>query len=219
MMRTAKKIAVLLPVVVISSVYAVLRHQQFQHAGHKRLLVLIFSLLLFCAWVAMGVYRRRQEGSFDLLVQSSYYVFVFSVLTLTGYFIFFNQVSAHGWWHRLLMRIHSGDGINLAALNFMNRRNVLTYDVVGNSFMLFPLGFYLPLLYRRINNFFTVTLTALLVSFSIELMQLATNFRIADINDVILNTAGASVGFIVFWLLRSLLGIWKQPASQEPLSG
>ena len=218
MMKIAKKIAVLLPVIIISSIYAVLRHQQFQHAGHKRLLVLVFSMLLFYGWVCMGVFRRRQEGIFEVLVQSSFYVFVFSVLTLTGYFIFFNQVSAHGWWHRVIMRIHSGDGINLDALNFMNRKNVLTYDVVGNSFMLFPLGIYLPLLYKRITNFFTVTFAALLASLSIELMQLATNFRIADINDVILNTAGAAAGFIVFWLLRMLFVKPIPPSQQQQLS-
>lgn len=217
-MRTARKITVLLPVVIISGMYAVLRHQQFQHGGHKRLLVLIFSMLLFYVWVGMGVFRRRQAGAFDVLVQSSFYVFVFSVLTLTGYFIFFNQVSAHGWWHRLIMRMHSGDGINLDALNFMNRKKVLTYDVVGNSCMLFPLGFYLPLLYNRVSNFFTVTFAALLVSLSIELMQLATNFRIADINDVILNTAGAAAGFIVFWMIRMLFVQSKQPSQQQQLS-
>lgn len=213
-----KKIAVVLPVVIISSVYAVMRHQQFQHAGHRRLAVLVFSMLLFYLWIGAGVYRRRQEGAFDMLVQSSFYIFVFSVLTLTGYFIFFNQVSAHGWWHRLIMRIHSGDGINLDALNFMNRRTVLTYDVVGNSFMLFPLGIYLPLLYKRITNFFTVTFAALLASLSIELMQLATNFRIADINDVILNTAGAAAGFIVFWFLRTLFVKQSSPSQQQQLS-
>ncbi len=217
-MGIARKIAVLLPVIIISSVYAVLRHQQFQHAGHKRLVVLIFSMLLFYGWVGLGVFRRRQEGAVDVLVQSSFYVFVFSVLTLTGYFIFFNQVSAHGWWHRLIMRIHSGDGINLDALNFLNRKNVLTYDVVGNFFMLFPLGVYLPLLYKRIINFFTVAFTALLVSLSIELMQLATNFRIADINDVILNSTGAAAGFIVFWLLRMLFVKSIQPSQQQQLS-
>lgn len=214
-MKTAKKIVVLLPVIVISIVYAVLRHQQFQHAGHKRLAVLVFSMLLFYIWVGAGVFRRRQEGGADILVQSSFYVFVFSVLTLTGYFIFFNQVSAHGWWQRLMGRIHSGYGINLNALDFMNRRNKLTYDVVGNSFMLFPLGIYLPLLYRRLNNFFKVVIAALLVSMAIELMQLATNFRVTDINDVILNTAGAAAGFIVFWLLRLLFVKPKQPLQQQ----
>jgi glycopeptide antibiotics resistance protein len=204
-MGMLRKIAVILPVVVISSIYAVLHQQQFQHAGHKRLAVLIFSLLLFYLWVMAGAIRRRQDSIFDMLVQASFYVFVFSVLTLTGYFIFFNQVTAHGWWHKLVMRVHSGDGINLKALDFMGRKNMLTYDVVGNFCMLFPLGFYLPLLYRRLNNFFLAVFTALLVSLCIELMQLATNFRISDINDVILNTAGAAAGFIVFWLINTLL--------------
>jgi glycopeptide antibiotics resistance protein len=217
-MGTLRKIVVVVPVVVLSSMYAVLHQQQFQHAGHKRLAVLIFSLLLFYCWVMAGAIRRRQDSIFDMLVQASFYVFVFSVLTLTGYFIFFNQVTAHGWWHKLVMRVHSGDGINLKALDFMSRKNMLTYDVVGNFFMLFPLGFYLPLLYRKLKNFFLVIFAALLVSLCIELMQLATNFRISDVNDVILNTTGAAAGFIVFWLLRTLFVRPFQPSRQQQFS-
>lgn len=206
----------MLPALVIGCGYTGIHYfHQFQHAGSRRLLALFFSLLLFYVWVLIGVIRRRQDTLFSMLVQASFYVFVFSVLTLTGYFIFFNQVSAHGWWLRIIERIDTRDGVNLKPFLFLKGRNILSYEVVGNFIMLFPLGIYLPLLYSRIKNFFTVTLTAMLVSLSIELMQLATNFRIADIDDVILNTAGASAGFVVYLLIHALLVkpflISKQP--------
>ena len=89
---------------------------------------------------------------------------------------------------------------------FLKARHLFTYDVVGNFFMLLPLGIYLPLMYRHLKNFFTVTFVAMLVSVSIELMQLSTNFRVTDIDDVVLNTAGAACGFILYFLIQALVG-------------
>jgi glycopeptide antibiotics resistance protein len=45
----------------------------------------------------------------------------------------------------------------------------------------------------------------MLVSVSIELMQLATSYRITDIDDVILNTAGAALGFIIYSIVYPFL--------------
>ena len=215
-MERVKKIAVILPVVLVSCVYAYMSHlQRFQHISGKRLIALIASILLFYLWAAAGIRKRRQHSFFDMLVQSSFYVYIFSVLTLTGYFVLFNQVSVHGWWHKMIQRIDTRDGVNLTAFVFMRARHVLNYEVVGNFIMLLPLGIYLPLLYRNIKNLFTVTFAAMLVSVSIELMQLASNFRITDIDDVILNTAGASAGFIIYCVIRSF--VLKPLTASQPL--
>src|SRR4030095_7420886 len=74
-------------------------------------------------------------------------------------------------------------------------------QIVGNLVMLFPLGIYLPILYKRLNNFFLVLLVSLLFSVLIEFFQLATRFRSADVDDVILNTTGAIVGFLMFRMI------------------
>jgi len=201
-MNAIKKIAVVIPVVVIGCMY--MYTHPFHYTG-RRQLALVVSALLFCIWVAIGAARRKQASLLDIALQSSFYVYVFSVLTLTGYFVFFNQVSAHGWWHKMVHRVAARDGVSLEPFLFLKSRHLLTYDVVGNFIMLLPLGIYLPLLYKRINHFFSVTLVAMLVSVCIELMQLATSFRITDINDVILNTAGASLGFIVYYIIYRLV--------------
>jgi glycopeptide antibiotics resistance protein len=67
--------------------------------------------------------------------------------------------------------------------------------------MLFPLGIYLPLLYKKISGFFAVAGISLTVSVCIELLQLATSYRSADIDDVILNTLGACLGFIIYKMI------------------
>jgi glycopeptide antibiotics resistance protein len=60
------------------------------------------------------------------------------------------------------------------------------------------LGIFLPLLYKRVSNFFGVFLVSLLASATIELLQLASSFRSTDVDDVFLNTLGACTGFVIF---------------------
>ena len=205
-MKNAKKIMVFVPVLIVSSIFLGIHYfHQYLHTTPKRLVALNIAILLFYAWIVIGILRRRQDSFIDVLLQSSFYVYIFSVLTLTGYFILFNQVSAHNWWHKMLERVNRRDGVNLQPLVFMKGHHLLSYEVIGNFIMLLPLGIYLPLLYRKIKGFFSVTLVAMLVSVSIELMQLATSVRVTDIDDVILNTAGASLGFIIYFIIYTLV--------------
>jgi glycopeptide antibiotics resistance protein len=74
--------------------------------------------------------------------------------------------------------------------------------------MLLPLGVYLPLLYTRLRkaySIFAVLLICFLVSVGIELLQLATSYRSADIDDVILNTLGGCTGFIIYLLIKTII--------------
>jgi len=202
MMINLKKIAVILPVLILSSIILrVYYFHQYQVSNTSRFTALIFTVLLFYAWVIISTLRRRQDSFFDFLVQSSYFVYIFSVLTLTGYFILFNHVSGHGWWQKVLERVNNKEHVNLTPFVFMKGRHPFNFEVVGNFVMLLPLGIYLPLLYKKIKGFFSVTFVAMMVSVSIELMQLATNTRVTDIDDVILNTAGASLGFILYFII------------------
>jgi len=209
-MQALKKLAVILPVLLVSIVYLNMHH--FVHVGPKRWLLLAASVLLFYCWVVLNVLRRPQSSLLFALIESSFYVDVFSVLTLTGYFVFFNQVSAHGWWQQMVHRVTVREGVSLEPFLFLKARRLLTYDVVGNFIMLLPLGIYLPLLYKRLQHFLVVTAVAMLVSVSIELMQLATHYRITDINDVILNTAGAALGFILYYIVYNLV---RKPAASK----
>jgi len=93
--------------------------------------------------------------------------------------------------------------------------------VIGNFIMLFPLGIYLPLLLkrlRRLSGFFAVLLIAFLVSLGIEVLQLASSYRSTDIDDLILNTMGACLGFVTYQLLKIIFSEKKKsPDNASPL--
>ena len=74
----------------------------------------------------------------------------------------------------------------------------------GNVVLFFPLGILLPLVWPRV-GFWRGVQIALALSVSIELLQLLSraweSYRTADVNDVILNVAGAAVGLAVISLV------------------
>lgn len=77
-------------------------------------------------------------------------------------------------------------------------------NILGNLFLLMPLGIFLPTLYNRFRRFQTVFLIAFLTTVLIESIQFISQYfggvRTADVDDVILNTLGACGGFYVFKL-------------------
>lgn len=204
-----KKLIVILPVIFVSMVYLpVLYHKNYEEASFKRITGLALSVLLLYAWIIFMTIRKKQTNFLEVLVQSSFFVYIFAVLQLTGYFILFKEVSSHGWWDKMNHRIETHDHVNFTAFKTIGIYSTFDKQVIGNFIMLFPLGIYLPLLLkglRRLSGFFAVLLTSFLVSLGIEALQLATSYRSTDIDDVILNTMGACLGFIVYQLLKLII--------------
>ena len=217
-----KKLIVILPAIIISLVYLpVLYQRNYEEASVKRTIGLVLSILLLYAWIIFVTIRKKQNNFLQVLVQSSFFVYVFAVLQLTGYFILFKEVSSHGWWDKMNHRIATNDHVNFIAFKTIGIYSTFDKQVIGNFVMLFPLGIYLPLLFirlRRFSGFFAVLLISFIVSVGIEVLQLATSYRSTDIDDVILNTMGACFGFLIYQLLKIIVLIKKKsPAKASPL--
>jgi glycopeptide antibiotics resistance protein len=75
----------------------------------------------------------------------------------------------------------------------------------GNVLLFIPLGILLPLVWRRL-RFWRGMQIAIALSCSIELLQYLSrawgSYRTADVNDVVLNVLGASLGLALVSLLR-----------------
>ena len=153
---------------------------------------------------------KRQDNFLQVLIQSSFFVYIFAVLQLTGYFILFRELSSVDWWGKMNHRIETNDHVNFKVFDTMNRYSVFSKQMIGNAIMLLPLGIFIPLLNRKrrkFSSFFIVFLISLIVSVGIEVLQLATNYRSTDVDDVILNTLGACVGFLIYQVIKSLMSI------------
>lgn len=83
-------------------------------------------------------------------------------------------------------------------------------DTLLNLILFFPLGFFLPLLYKKYNRIRNVALTGFLFSLSIELVQMFGRGA-TDINDLITNTLGACLGFFFYkWLSKLAPKEWRR---------
>ena len=75
-------------------------------------------------------------------------------------------------------------------------------DTVLNIVLFVPLGFFLPLLYKKYSRISNIALTGFLFSLSIEIVQMFGRGS-TDINDLITNTVGASLGYFTYkWFVR-----------------
>jgi glycopeptide antibiotics resistance protein len=88
--------------------------------------------------------------------------------------------------------------------NFMGVGNAL-YNVIGNILLFIPFGFLVPLLFKKKNKFLMITLYGFFTSVLIEIVQLFTSFNTTDIDDIIFNTLGAIIGYIIFNIFYYLI--------------
>jgi glycopeptide antibiotics resistance protein len=76
-------------------------------------------------------------------------------------------------------------------------------NLAGNIVLFMPMGFLMPCVFRKFGFLQTVVLSCIL-SFVIESVQLYTKLGSFDVDDIILNTIGAIIGFLLFVILRPL---------------
>ena len=71
-------------------------------------------------------------------------------------------------------------------------------NLFGNIVGFLPFGFCLPVITRRLRSFWKVTALGLCFSLAVEVIQLLSRAGRFDIDDVILNTIGAAMGYLLF---------------------
>ena len=82
-------------------------------------------------------------------------------------------------------------------------------NLFGNLFLLLPLGLLGPVALPLLRRWWLILPLALLISASIELAQHWIPDRSADVDDVIVNVAGALIGYLVLVAVRGLTGAHK----------
>jgi glycopeptide antibiotics resistance protein len=94
----------------------------------------------------------------------------------------------------------------------------------GNVALFLPLGFLLPMLAPRLDRFWRTVGAGFVVSALIELSQVAfPGVRRADVNDVLMNTLGAALGYLLYRLVAratsTRLGVGRRPTVEQTPTG
>jgi glycopeptide antibiotics resistance protein len=79
-------------------------------------------------------------------------------------------------------------------------------QMVGNLLLLLPFGLLGPIALPWLDRWWRVLLAAFALSLAIELAQLWIPDRAADVDDLLLNVAGAALGYAILSLLRLATG-------------
>lgn len=72
----------------------------------------------------------------------------------------------------------------------------------GNIFLFIPIGYFLPRLWPALRNFLAFLLTCTLAIILVELLQLVTLLGSLDIDDLILNLLGMTLGYLFFIIFK-----------------
>ena len=82
--------------------------------------------------------------------------------------------------------------------------NLFLLNVVGNIVVFMPLGAFLPKLFVRCRKLLTVALLSLELSFVIEVTQLVTRVGSFDVDDLLLNTIGGILGYLIYRIVSGV---------------
>lgn len=96
--------------------------------------------------------------------------------------------------------------------NFIPFKEMFRYDfgselffknVVGNTLMFVPYGFFVSY-YLKLKRPYIVLLLSLIVSFTIEFIQLYIINRVFDVDDIVLNVLGGLIGFVIYIAVKKM---------------
>jgi glycopeptide antibiotics resistance protein len=174
----------------------------------------LFFLILMVTWVVFRISRaiisRKISVSRELIVNLLFFYLCY-VISVT-FFPFTYLFYSYGRTANLIPLVKSLSMIqNAITLGAMVKQVVI--NLAGNLLLLAPLGFILPVLLEKSRTALKVIGISFAVSLSIELSQLSFAVRIFDVDDILLNTLGALLGYAVFKL------IFKIPAVARLVNG
>lgn len=133
-------------------------------------------------------YKRWKKDNETFILRTIFYIYISGILWVTLMPVILNLRCVHAPYVPMHM-VPFEDLI-------MHRQNALL-QIILNIIMMIPMGYFLPKIYKT--KGFTTILIVFLVSLSIETLQpLLTSVRTADITDLITNTFGGLMGYLVY---------------------
>ena len=160
----------------------------------------VYTILYLLVRAAVSIRNKRidwkREGLHVLM-----YINLLVILYFTFSPLLLNYVEIFNCRINLLPFVYLTD--------YENRTHMIM-NIFGNILMFVPSGIILPILYKRLDNFFKVVGTGFLMSLAIEILQLPFVERTSDVDDLIMNTLGVATGYILFMIARYAFSLKRQ---------
>lgn len=82
-------------------------------------------------------------------------------------------------------------------------------NIVGNIVAFMPCGFFLPIVSRRSKKWYNTVIISFMFSLFVETIQLISRVGSFDVDDLLLNTAGGILGFVLYCSVQQMR-IWRR---------
>lgn len=158
------------------------------------------------AFMVLTYYYYRQQQLFEKVMkykEKTHYVIGY---LFTSYlFIMFKEVVGFpslSNWQRVINVQGTIFDPNINLIPFIGGVGISDYL---NIVMFIPLGIILPLMWTRYDDFKQTVRYGFYVSLLIEISQLFVRSRATDVNDLIMNTLGAMIGWLIYKLFSRLI--------------
>lgn len=143
--------------------------------------------------------KKRLTGAGWLL----FYLYI----VLLSYFLFFSEHYGRDYSHDYRYNLELFKEIK----RFVLYRQQLGFEsfvvnILGNILAFAPFGFLLPLLNKRYRGFFFILFLSVLFSTAVETVQLVLTVGIFDVDDIMMNTLGGILGYLLYRVNHALFG-------------
>lgn len=92
-------------------------------------------------------------------------------------------------------------------------------NLLGNVVCFVPFGFVLPVISRNQRKFWKILLLSFLTSLLVELIQLVYKVGSCDVDDMLLNTLGGIIGYVLFRFFHRIFFCRKSVEQPEKTEG
>ena len=167
-------------------------------------MVLFISILWCLVRVVCVIKTKRVDWKRELQL-----LLVYVCLVVVARFTFFPFSKVNGEIQPLIFDRAKAlsfriNGIPLVYLfDYPDKRDILI-NVIGNTAMFIPLGIVWPSVYKGLNTHWKVIAAGIGVSLGIEILQLPFYDRVSDIDDLLLNSLGFIIGYLLYLFMKVL---------------
>ena len=173
--------------------------------------LLIAITVAWClARLAVALKQKRASLKRELQL-----ILVYICIVVVARFTFFPFSKVNGQIQPLVFnsanalpfRINWVPMVNLT--DYPTMREILI-NVIGNTAMFIPLGIVWPCVYKELNTPVKAIAAGAGFSLLIEILQLPFYDRVSDVDDLILNSLGFILGYLIYLLARAIKRVTKK---------
>ena len=165
--------------------------------------MVVFISIIWClARAICAIKTKRVDWKREVQL-----LFVYICIVVVARFTFFPFSKVNGEIQPLVFesakafpfRVNWIPFVNL--LDYPEMRDILI-NVIGNTAMFIPLGIVWPSVYKGLDTHWKVISAGIGVSLCIEILQLPFYDRVSDIDDLLLNSLGFIIGYLLYLLAK-----------------